>query len=150
MSAALLLQGCGFHLKGKVELSPTLQNVYVEGRDPAMVADLRRSLEFSGAQVASSAEAASSALLVDSRYQREVRTLDSRGLATGYTLRYEARFAVVTPSGEEIFRSSLISVRRNFDFDADQVLQKETEEEFLQDDMREKIVQRIMRQLSTI
>jgi len=150
VSVALLLQGCGFKLRGKVELAPVLESVYVEGRDPDLVSELKDSLEFSGAQIVQSADAGTSAILLDSRYEREVRTLDARGLATGYELRYDARFAVVTPEGQQIYRSPVITLKRPFDFDATQVLQKESEEEFLIEEMRSQIVQRMMRQLSSI
>ena len=149
-SAVLLLQGCGFHLRGKVELPPVLDTVYVEGADPDLVNDLKDSLDFSGAAVVYSASAATSAILVESRYDREVRTLNSRGVATGYLLRYDARFVVVSPEGESRYESRIISIKRNFDFNPEQVLQKEEEEDFLREKMREEIVQRIMRQLSTI
>lgn len=150
LGAFLMLQGCGFQLRGKVDLSPTLGSVYVEGADPDLVADIKQALDFSGATLVSSAEAAESALLIDSRYERAVRTLDSRGIATGYVLRYDVRFAVMGTEGERRFQSSVISLRRNFDFDSVQVLQMESEEEFLREDMRKQIVQRVMRQLSAI
>jgi LPS-assembly lipoprotein len=150
LGAVLVLQGCGFQLRGKVQLSPDLENVFVEGADPELVSDIKRSLDFSGARLASTAEAASSVLLIDSRYERQVRTLDSRGIATGYVLRYDVRFVVLGAEGERRHQSSVISLRRNLDFDATQVLQKEGEEEFLREDMRKQIVQRVMRQLSAI
>lgn len=150
LGALLVLQGCGFHLRGKVELSPAMERVYIEGADPVLISELKRALEFSGASMVNSAESATSAVVVDSRYVRDVRTLDSRGLATGYRLRYDVRFTVYDPQGEQRYQSPIISLQRNFDFDATQLLQKEGEEEFLKEDMREQIVQRMLRQLSTI
>ncbi len=150
LTTAVSLAGCGFHLRGKVELSPAMQRVYVEGPDPQLIDDLKSALDFSGATVVSSAEASSSAVLLDSRYERVVRTLNARGVATGYVLRYDARFRVVSPEGERRYESPVITLKRNFDFDATQVLQKEDEEDFLREDMRKQIVQRIMRQLSAI
>ncbi len=150
LGAALLAAGCGFHLRGKVELSPQLQSVYVEGSDPLMVSDLKQSLDFSGANVVTAPEGATAAVLLDSRYERVVRTLNARGLATGYVLRYDARFRVVSRDGEQLYESPTITLKRNFDFDANEVLQKEGEEEFLKEDMRKQIVQRMMRQLSAI
>ncbi|GJL81043.1 MAG: LPS-assembly lipoprotein LptE [marine bacterium B5-7] len=150
LSAALLLQGCGFHLRGKVELAPELASVYVDGPDPDLVADLEDALDFSGAEIVSSADVSTSVVLIDSRYERDVRTLDNRGIATGYILRYNARFGVLSPEGEKRFQSDIIRLRRNFDYDATQALQKEVEEEFLKEDMREQIIQRVMRQLSTL
>ncbi|MCZ7600231.1 MAG: hypothetical protein M5U09_24345 [Gammaproteobacteria bacterium] len=56
-----------------------LESVCVEGRDPDLVSELKDSLEFSGAQIVESADAGTSAILLDSRHEREVRTLDARG-----------------------------------------------------------------------
>jgi LPS-assembly lipoprotein len=150
LSSVLLVQGCGFKLRGQVDLPPALQSVYVDGPDPVLVDDLKRSLDFSGAQIVSSPEVASAAVLLDSRYERVVRTLDARGVATGYVLRYDARFRVVDASGEQLQQSQVITLRRNFDFSADELLQKEGEEEFLKSDMRSQIVQRVLRQLSSM
>ena len=148
--AIVMLQGCGFKLRGKVDLSPALSDVYIESRDLDVMADLRKSLQFSGANVVSSQSVASSIILVDTRYEREVRTLDARGLATSYVLRYDVRFKVVSSSGEDIYESPILRQRRNFNFDASQLLEKEDEEEFLKRDMRKELVQQIMRQISAL
>jgi LPS-assembly lipoprotein len=150
VGGALLLQGCGFHLRGKVELSPALSNVYVDGPDLEMVTDMKDALAFNGVQIAQSAESASAVIRLNSEYERVVRTTDSRGLATGYVLRYRVRFQVVDAEGEELHKSAPIRMSRDFNFDATQVLQKEGEEEFLKEDMRKQIIQNIMRQLASI
>ena len=150
LSATLIAAGCGFHLRGKVELSPALERVYLEGADPQMINDLKQSLDFSGATIVDQPDSATAAVLLDSRYERVVRNLNARGLATGYVLRYDARFRVVSREGEQLHESPTITLRRNFDYDSTQVLQKEGEEEFLKEDMRKQIVQRIMRQLAAI
>ena len=148
--AIAMLQGCGFKLRGKVELAPMLSDVFVEATDLDISSDIKKSLKFSGANVLASEASASSILLVDSRYEREVRNLDSRGLATSYILRYEVRFKVVDSSGEDVYVSPIIRQRRNFDFSASELLEKEDEEEFLKKDMRKELVQQIMRQISAI
>ncbi|MFT5113712.1 MAG: LPS-assembly lipoprotein [Parasphingorhabdus sp.] len=148
--AVAMLQGCGFKLRGKVELSPMLSDVYIDASDLDISTDLKKSLRFSGANILSGQSAARSIILVDSRYERVVSALDSRGLATGYVLRYEVRFKVVDSNGEDLYESPIISQRRNFDFNAEQLLEKEGEEDFLKKDMRKELVQQIMRQISAI
>ncbi len=150
LSGALLLQGCGYHLRGKIELPPSMASVFVEGADLEMVSELKRALEFNGVNIVSDISAAKSSVLIDSRYKRKVRTLDSRGVATGYVLKYDVRFNVVNADGNKVHESPIISKKRNFDFDATQVLQQAREEEFLKEDMRTQIIQSIMRQLSTV
>ena len=45
-----LLVGCGFHLRGQVELAPVMSSPWVTGQDPALVVDLRNALRQSGVQ----------------------------------------------------------------------------------------------------
>lgn len=148
--AIAMLQGCGFKLRGKVELSPTLTDIYIDSTDLDISVGLEKSLSFSGANVVSGQGAANSIILLDSRYEREVRTLDSRGLATSYVLRYKVRFKVVDAEGNDVYESPILRQRRDFNFSAAQLLEKEGEEEFLKKDMRNELVQQIMRQISAI
>ena len=147
ISAALLLQGCGFHLRGKVVLPEAVENVFVEGSDFDLVADFKDMLDFNGASVHDDAAGAASLMNIESEYKREVRTVDGRGIATAYTLVYRARVTVTGQDDEEIFKSDIIQQRRDFDYTADQALEKEDEEEFLMAEMRREIAQRILTQL---
>jgi LPS-assembly lipoprotein len=148
---AVLVAGCGFHLRGKVDLAPSLLEPYIRGPDPDINDLLADALEFSDARPVADESIASSVIdMYFARFARDVRTLDSRGLATGYVLRYRVEFRVVDADGEVLLPDAVIDMRRNFNYDANEVLQKEDEEEFIREDMQREIVQRMLRMLASI
>lgn len=149
--AVTLVSGCGFHLRGKVALSKDLTPLAISGNDDGLVAVLKEALEFSGTPVVDSAASAQAVLrLTKSRVRRQVRTTDSRGLATAYRLHYRVRYDVLNRAGEVIVKGSRLSQSRDLDFDASQILTKEDEQRFLIEDMQREIAQNILRTLSVL
>jgi LPS-assembly lipoprotein len=146
-----LLQACGFHLRGKIDLPERLTSFHVSGDDPELVGELQDALEFSGAEIADSKEAASAVLdLINVAFLREVRSVDNRGLATSYDLKYRVRFKIEENNGEVLLNETTITLSRFLDFDSNQILQAEEEQEFLREDMQRDMVQRIMQRLATL
>jgi LPS-assembly lipoprotein len=87
--------------------------------------------------------------MYDVKFDRKVRTIDTRGKVTGYVLRYDVSYRVVNKDGKEL-RNSTLAIQRDYNFDPNQVLQAEEEEDSLKDDMIKELTRRIMRQLVTI
>ncbi len=146
-----LVAGCGFHLRGKVPLSDTMSVIAVESSDTALRAEMVEALESAGASVVRDAAAAKSVLkLHDIEFERRVRSIDTRGKVNGFTLIYRVKYTVTGPNGDDLRKSVPLRLERDFNFDSTQVLQKETEELELRDDMVKELARRIIRQLSTI
>lgn len=151
VAVSLLVAGCGFQLRGKVDLPDSLTEPYVRGDDAQLVSTLNQALRFSGAAPTSSASAATATIeFVQSVYSRNVRTVDSRGLATGYELSYVVVYRVLDQSGEVALPNARIEQKRNFNWDETQVLQKEQEERELKEQMQTDIVQQMLRRLATL
>lgn len=149
--AGILISGCGFHLRGNLPLSDTLSLVAVESSDSALRQEVVEALEGAGAAVVEDAVAARAVIkLHDITYQRNVRTLDTRGKANGYTLVYSVKYSVTGQDGAELRKAKALRMERDFNFDSNQLLQAENEERVLREDMVKDMAQRIMRQLSTI
>lgn len=150
--AVTMLPACGFHLRGKLPLAESLQVIYVKSPNVLMRDAMADALEGTGATVVDDPEVTKSAVLdlYDVTYERLVRTIDTRGKVTGYTLQYQVSFKVMSAEGEELRQAGPMVVRRDINYDPDQVLQKEDEEFSLRRDMERELSQRILRQLSTI
>ena len=147
----VLVSGCGFHLRGRVPLPESLSVIAVDSGDAELRARMVEALETAGASIVVDKDAAKAVLkLHDIDYQRRVRSIDTRGKVTGYTLVYSLSYTVTNKGGKNLRQSVPIQTERDFNFDSDQVLQKESEERVLREDMLEDIAQRIIRQLSTI
>lgn len=146
--STVLNSACGFHLRGKISLPPSLETVRIASPDGDLRTYLADALDFSGATVT---EGDAGALLdvVDVRFERRVHTVDSRGLATSYVLHYAVDFRVEDASGVMLLDTATVNLKRNFNFDSTQVLEKENEAEFLRDDMRRSAAQRILRRIGT-
>ncbi len=151
LTCLTLVSGCGFALRGTVNLSDSLSSIAIIGDDPDLVEELRDALETGGANVTSIEDTSAAVLeLTQSEYVREVRTTDVNGLATSYDLRYRVGYDVRTSAGKELQINQRIVQKRVLEYDPLQQLQAQEEEEFLQEDMREEIVLQILRRLSRI
>jgi len=146
-----VVSGCGFHLRGQVELASVMAAPWVTGQDPELVIDLRRGLRQSGvAPVKDSAAATVFIDLATVEYSRWVNAVDSKGIATGYTLQYNVIYRVVEPSGQVLVSNSQLSFSRDLIYQSTQLLQKKEEEKALKASMRDEIVGRIIRRLSSV
>lgn len=152
--ACFAVSACGFHLRGKLPLADSIKVITVKSEETTetqLRQKVEEALKFAGATVVTDPATASATLdLHKVEFKRTVRTIDTRGKATGYTLEYIVRFKVVAADGTKLRDSRPISLRRDFNFDPNQVLQKEDEERELKEDMEKELSQRILRQLSTI
>lgn len=149
VAAAALVAGCGFHLRGQLPLPEQLKVIAVTGTNQDFMDEMVDALEASGAEVVDEAAARSVLELYDVQFNRNVRTIDTRGKVTGYNLRYDISYRVVDEEGQEL-RDTTLSLRRDYNFEPEQVLQAEEEEESLRENMVEALIRRIMRQLVTI
>lgn len=148
---AVLVQGCGFHLRGRVDLAPVMRTLYVDSGERELTDQLKEALMTSGSEIVEDPDVATAILrMQEVEYERIVRTIDTRGKVNGYTLEYTARFMVEDTAGETLYSEAAVQVQRNFDFDPTQVLQAENEEESLREDMRDDLVQQILRRLATV
>ena len=144
------LAACGFHLRGQLPVPDSIKTITVKSNDRELKQRVENALSFSGANVVQSGADALALLDLHSVvYDRTVRTIDDRGKVTGYMLTYTVRFKLTSAEGESLRESSVV-VRRDFNFDPDQVLQAEIEEESLRQDMLTDLTQQLLRQLATV
>lgn len=141
---------CGFHLRGQIAVPESISVLAVQTNDRELYQSLVEALDFSGVTVVdSSADAKALLDLHRVEFERRVQTINDRGKVTGYNLIYRVFFKVISAGGENL-RQSAVVARRDFNFNPDQVLQKEIEENALREDMVKELTQSILRQLSTI
>lgn len=148
---ATVLSGCGFHLRGQTELASVMSAPLVTGQDPELVTHLRRGLRQSGVNPVKDLAAATVIIdLATVEYSRSVKSVDSKGIATGYTLQYNVIYRVVERSGQVLVANSQLSFSRDLTYQSTQLLQKKEQEKVLKASMREEVVGRIIRRLSSV
>jgi LPS-assembly lipoprotein len=148
---ASLVSGCGFQLRGTIDLPDSIRSVKITSPDLKLKDVLADSLESNNVSVIDSADSLSAHVMIEKAdIVREVTTIDPRGKATGYNLILRTKYRVVDSKGSDLIKPSKATARRDYNFDADQLLSATREEELLHDEMREEVAQSILRKMSRI
>jgi LPS-assembly lipoprotein len=148
---AVSISACGFHLRGNIPLADGVKNMFVSAPEGPFKDQLVRVLNQAGATIASTPQGADVVLLVSSAdTSRTVGTLDERGKANSYNLKFKVRYTLKDPSEKNIRPAETVTESRRYNFDPETVLETEAEEAELQESMEQDVALRIVRQLSTI
>lgn len=153
LSLALLLAGCGFHAAGTRPLPDPLKRVRIDMVQPYRVSEppvetsLRDRLARRGAKIETKDEDGVTLIrLSELKESREVLSVGADGKALEYELILRVRYEVRT--GQHVWiPPSQIEARRDYSFNAQQVLPKEQEaerlREYLEDELAELLLLRI-------
>lgn len=142
--------GCGFHLRGAVELPPEMTEVAIQGTKPYGELDvtLRNGFAREGGQVVESVQQARSVLVITQDVSiRRVLSVDSKGQANQYEVEYILGFRLDDPDGVTRVAAQTIRLRRQYRFDPNQTLAKADEEARLVKQMRQDAVRQMLRRL---
>ncbi|HMM65494.1 MAG TPA: LPS assembly lipoprotein LptE [Dokdonella sp.] len=147
---AVLVSGCGFHLRGEAQLSPAMQVLSIEGADALspLGRDLRKALVRSGARVVEvGAEGAAVLRIGSNQLRTDVLSVGGNARANEYTIRYHVEFDVVDARGTALVARQTIELTRDFTFDATQALGIAAEQDLLTGELQRDMVQAILRRL---
>ena len=149
-SVVTFLSGCGFHLRGSIELPAELTEVALEGTRPngELGVAVRNGFARVGGQVVASTANARSVVVI-SRDSTSIRVLsvDSIGQANEYEVAYTLGFRLDDPDGNNRVVQQSINLRRQYRFDPDLTLAKADEEARLVREMRQDAVRQMLRRL---
>lgn len=144
--ALSLLAGCGFQLRGEINISASVARAQVQGADRELVDALTTALRARDSAV----DSVVTIFRIDinaSSFAREVLRTDSKGRAREYAIHYRLVFAVTDADGAPLLTAESIALQRAYVYDPKLELQTEQEAEFLRADMRSEAVQRILQRL---
>ena len=133
----LLLSACGFHLRGAVDIPPTLLPVYVEAGGGSLVGNqLRDQFQLSAIPQAPSAREARAIVRILSESRRSrVGALDRNGKIIATEIFLDVRFDAREAGGKELVAPQRLELSRSFE-DADvEVLGKQLEAEIIYTDI---------------
>jgi LPS-assembly lipoprotein len=157
LGLTVLLSACGFHLRGSNgSFMLPFATMYIGLPDSSPLAiGLKRYIRAIGStEVVNTKDGADAVLevLTDPERNRTktILSLNSSGRVQEYQLGYSINFRVLDKAGNQLLAPTSISLVRPITFDESQVLAKETEEAALYRDMRNDMVQQIMRRLAAI
>jgi LPS-assembly lipoprotein len=157
LGLTVLLSACGFHLRGSNgSFMLPFATMYIGLPDTSPLAiGLKRYIRAIGStEVVSTKDGADAVLEVLNDPERNrtktILSLNKNGRVQEYQLGYSINFRVLDKEGNQLLAPTTISLVRPITFDESQVLAKETEEAALYRDMRNDLVQQIMRRLAAI
>ena len=149
----LSLMGCGFHLRGAADLSDSLKTMRIEGiglqRDIGLYLKL---VLISNGIVVVDGETNDAAVLkiLENKFDRRVLSVGYNAKVNEYELHGEIVFTVLAADGNVLSEQQQVQAQRDYQFDEDEVLGRESEEALLRDQMNKQLVQSVLRRLSFI
>ena len=149
---ALLAAGCGFHLRGRVELAPQMQTPYLDVPDrySPLYAELKAALETAGARLAPSRAAASAVVHVHvDESGRNVLSVSARNTPQEYEVFYTIEYSV-TADGREMLPRQSRTVMREYAYDDRAVLAKQNEERRLRQALARELASIVTRRLASL
>ncbi len=146
-----LLSGCGFHLRGQMDLPPWLNHVAIilqQGhRDLTPL--LKNQLEAYHLSVTDSPLQATYWLVIEhDAISQNITSISSSTTPRQYQLLYTVTFKLQRANKEDILPSSRIEVTRQVTINSDRILGSNQEEALLEAEMRQDAVLQIMNRIS--
>ena len=147
----LLLDGCGFQLRGSQTLPVERLYLALPVNSP-IGAEISRVVRSStnATVVPNRRDAQAIVELLGEQREREVLSINAQGRAREYQLRLRTTFRVVDQEGTELIAPTSLVARRDIGFNESELLAKESEEALLYRDMQSDLVRQIVNRLQGI
>ena len=149
LGLVLMLQGCGFHLRGTYQVPPNLTPAYVEAPEASLLAqELNQALRDAGVELTAGPSGAKARIrILGEKYNTRVLSVDGQGKVVEYELSYRLDFDVLDSAGKELVPRQQIDVVQSLVNPDIEVLGKQQEEELLRQDMRQDMVGRMLQRM---
>lgn len=149
---AILVAGCGFHLRGALMDASHLPTIYVDTtRGSHLAVEVSQAFHRAGVSLTDERDEAEWLLLLsDEEQDRRVLSVDSSGKVQEYELHYGVYYQVQDRSGRQLLERQELSLLRDYSFSGTDVLAKDDEETLLYRGMRQQAAQMILRRLLSL
>ena len=146
--AALLLSGCGFHLRGEANLPFDTMYVQAAPTSPFGIKLKRVIGASSKTKITDNPKDAQVTLQILSELpQKVILSLSSAGLVSEFRLIYRVSYRLTDSKGLELIPTTGITLQRDFAFNDSAVLSKESEEALYFRDMQSDAAEQLVRRL---
>ena len=150
VAATFALSACGFHMRGEVQLPPSMQRVHVQIADPysPLGRDLEAALKRSGAKVENVpgdgiAEVTISALSL----APIVRSVGANAFVNEFSMVYHVEMQVTDANGKVLMPKQVIEHSREFTFDQTQAIGTSAEQDEIKKEMERDMVPALLRKI---
>ncbi len=145
---ALLLAGCGFQLRGTAQLP--FETLHVQSPTGSQFAAQVRRIVAAGSRtkiVDSAKEAEATLIVINELREKSILSLSGAGRVREFQLRYRVSYRMLDNKAVETIPTTEIALTRDFSFNDQDTLSKESEENLLFRDMQNDAVQQLVRRL---
>lgn len=142
--------GCGFHLRGAVDLPERAKAVYLEGIDRGQPfgQEFSELLSFAGGRVTSQrAEATSVVHVIRAVQERRQLSLSKAGKANAFNLLYRIEYEITTPKGEVLMPRQELEISREYFNDQRFPLGQGEQEGLMRAEMEREAAQTLLRRV---
>ena len=147
-ATVFLVAACGFHLRGQATLPFNTLYVQAAPLSPFALQLKRAVLSGSSTKIIDRPEQAEAVLqILQELQEKEILSLGAGGRVREFQLRYRVQFRLTDEKNREHIPATEIVLRRDYSFNDEQVLSKESEEALLYRDMRTDAVYQMVRRL---
>lgn len=147
---AVVLAGCGFHLRGSVAVP--FDTLYIPNAKSGIALELKRNIEAgTSVKVVDDPKTADAVLeLAGENREKIILSLTGTGRVREFRLRYSVNYRVHDGKGTNFVPTTLVQLTRDVTYNDSDILAKESEEQLLFRDMQSDMVQQVMRRLAAV
>ncbi|HET7649367.1 MAG TPA: LPS assembly lipoprotein LptE [Gammaproteobacteria bacterium] len=149
---AILLSGCGFHLRGNAELPDVMQRTYlnVPSGNQTLLRELQRSLSSGSTSVVGDPTLSTATLNVLSAQQiQRVLSVSNIGRPLEKEVAYQVQFSLTTPKGT-LIQPQTLTLKRTFAYDEANALGDAEQAQVLYDSLQRDMAQLILFRIEAI
>ena len=120
----LIIAGCGFHLRGAVNLPESIKTMYVQGLNlqRGVGLTLKRHLISNGIVVVEDYQKGNAVLdILENKYERRVLSVGSSAKVSEYELYGRITFKVTDGSGAVLTEEQSVEAQKDYQFNQDEV-----------------------------
>jgi LPS-assembly lipoprotein len=149
LSLALLLAGCGFQLRGTIDLPPDWEELHLSTSSPnsELSQALRNGAAQAGIRWRELTEANYIVHLGNESFQRRNLTIGNNARAAEFELEMSTRLRVTDRTGRELLPATRVTTLQVITNDPENIAGKAEEARLLRDEMRRTLVQELLRKL---
>lgn len=147
-----VIAGCGFHLRGRVNLPANLQQLYIASSNPygPVTLQLKQILSHSGVDIEENPGPKTTTLnLKDERFHQTTFSQSASSKTNQYTLYFSLDYELQNNKGQTLYGPATINTQGNYTVNEDAVLTTSTQENTLRTELQRQAVYQLLEQLNS-
>lgn len=150
VSAIISVGGCGFHLRGTVQVPPELKTIQLQSPNPNSSLTKMLISYLQDADVSITESAPVRLILSGEKEEKKTASYTARAKTAEYELVQSVTFEVTSQSGGSLVTPQTLSVRRTYNYNDRKIVGMSEEEDMLRKEMNSELAAGIFRSLQYI